>query len=604
MGRGGPEIPLEASEVAAWAKLTVANPKGEPTAEEREQLKALKAAEKKGKDGVLEGVIGRLTTLNGSLATPIPLKKDKIRKALDVAAKALAEAAAESADRPFWLDPPSGTRDFEPAEMRARNWLFGEMRKTGLEFGFKEYDAPVLEHVELYERKAGEEISQQMYAFVDKEGARVTLRPEMTPSLARMVLNLTNLATGEVRTTLPLKWFSIPQCWRFETTQRGRKREHYQWNMDIVGEKSVVAEVELLAAVARFFSRLGVTSEMVGIRVNSRKVLDAAITKAGVPNDKFARVCVVIDKLDKIGDCAVKEMLTDATGDDPLALPAATADVILGCLKAETVEALANVVGLSAEDESIAELSQLFDLAKSYGIADYLQFDSSVVRGLAYYTGVVFEAFDKKGELRAICGGGRYDKLLALYGGEKCDIPCCGFGFGDCVIVELLKENGLLPDIGPSVDVVVAPFSPAMQGPAAAVANKLRLGAKLSVDVALSACKARKAFDLANRQGARLVAFVAPDEWNCDKVRVKDMAVKDPATNEGIQIDVPVKDLANVTAILQAEANAKGAAWLPLGATAPAAAASSPRAPAGATLAAGDNGLKLKTTAKFAALAL
>ena len=140
------------------------------------------------------------------------IKKDKIKKALD---KAAAEAPSEEVPRPFWLDPPSGTRDFEPAEMKVRNWLFDHMRQTAKEFGFKEYDAPVLEHVELYERKAGEEISQQMYCFTDKEGARVTLRPEMTPSLARMVLNLTNLATGEVRAALPLKWFSIPQCWRF-----------------------------------------------------------------------------------------------------------------------------------------------------------------------------------------------------------------------------------------------------------------------------------------------------------------------------------------------------------------------------------------------------
>ena len=196
MGRGGPEIPLEADEVAAWASLTVANPKGEPSAEEREQLKAAKAAEKKGKDAVLEGVLARLGELNKTLAEPIPLKKDKLKKALDAKAKEAAAAAEESASRPFWLDPPSGTRDFEPGDMRVRNWLFGAMRETALEFGFKEYDAPVLEHVELYERKAGEEISSQMYNFVDKEGARVTLRPEMTPSLARMVLNLTNLATG------------------------------------------------------------------------------------------------------------------------------------------------------------------------------------------------------------------------------------------------------------------------------------------------------------------------------------------------------------------------------------------------------------------------
>lgn len=349
MGRGGPDIgaALLGEEVAAWQKLSVANPKGEPSAEEREALKKAKAVEKKGKDALLEALISRLAAANAGSAAPIPLKKDKLKKALDARAKAFLE---ESALRPFWLDPPSGTRDFAPDDMRVRNWLFGEMRKTGLEFGFKEYDAPVLEHVELYERKAGEEISSQMYAFTDKEGARVTLRPEMTPSLARMVLNLTNLATGEVRATLPLKWFSIPQCWRFETTQRGRKREHYQWNMDVVGEHSVGAEVELLAAMARFFARLGITADMVGIRVNSRKVLDVAIARAGVPQDKFARVCVIIDKLDKIGACAVKEMLVDATGEDPLALPPATADIILKCLEAKTVEDLAATVGLESTD--------------------------------------------------------------------------------------------------------------------------------------------------------------------------------------------------------------------------------------------------------------
>ncbi|KAH8049779.1 histidyl-trna synthetase [Aureococcus anophagefferens] len=510
MGRGGPEIPLEADEVAAWASLTVANPKGEPSAEEREQLKAAKAAEKKGKDAVLEGVLSRLGELNKTLAEPIPLKKDKLKKALDAKAKEAAAAAEESASRPFWLDPPSGTRDFEPGDMRVRNWLFGAMRETALEFGFKEYDAPVLEHVELYERKAGEEISSQMYNFVDKEGARVTLRPEMTPSLARM-------ATGEVRATLPLKWFSIPQCWRFETTQRGRKREHYQWNMDIVGERGVTAEAELLAAVARFFSRLGVTSEMVGVRVNSRKVLDVAITKAGVPGDKFA--------------------------------PASSSTSSTRSARAaKSVADLATTVGLPMTDPAIAEIAQLFELADSYGVGDYLQFDSSVVRGLAYYTGVVFEAFDRKGELRAICGGGRYDKLLELYGGEKCDIPCAGFGFGDCVIVELLKENGLLPKLGPSVDVVVAPFSAAMQGPAAPSARNC--GPRAHGRRALQACKARKAFDLANRAGARLVAFVAPDEWDVGK----------------------------------AEARAKGAAWVPVGRSS-SSASPAPAPPAGAVLA-------------------
>ena len=191
------------------------------------------------------------------------------------------------------------------------------------------------------------------------------------------------------------------------------------------------------------------------------------------------------------------------------------------------------------------------------------------------------------------------------YGGEKCDIPCAGFGFGDCVIVELLKENGLLPKLGPSVDVVVAPFSAAMQGPAAAVAAKLR-AAGLTVDAALQACKARKAFDLANRAGARLVAFVAPDEWDVGKVRVKDMLVKDPASDpaDGVQVDVAVDDLGNLVAVLEAEARAKGAAWVPVGRSSSSASPAPAKPPAGSVLADGGNGVALKATAKFAALAL
>eukprot|EP00629_Pelagomonadales_sp_RCC1024_P000414 CAMPEP_0119273858 /NCGR_PEP_ID=MMETSP1329-20130426/10986_1 /TAXON_ID=114041 /ORGANISM="Genus nov. species nov., Strain RCC1024" /LENGTH=560 /DNA_ID=CAMNT_0007274109 /DNA_START=201 /DNA_END=1880 /DNA_ORIENTATION=+ len=557
--RGGPDIGamLEPAEVTAWGLLTVENPKGEPTAEERDRLKALKAEEKKGKKQLLEQVMERLAAHK--------LKKDKVSKALDAAVKAAAASTEEAAARPFWLDPPSGTRDFEPGDMRVRNWLFGEMRATAREFGFKEYDAPVLEHVELYERKAGEEITDQMYCFVDKEGARVTLRPEMTPSLARMVLNLTNLATGEVRAPLPLKWFSVPQCWRFETTQRGRKREHYQWNMDIAGEGGIGAEAELLAAVATFFRRLGVGPEDVGIRINSRKVLDVAVAKAGVPREKFARVCVIIDKLDKIGACAVKELLTDASGDDPLALPPATADVVLACLASKSVPEFAKAAGLPESDPSIKELGELFELCEAYGVGGYMDFDASVVRGLAYYTGVVFEAFDRKGELRAIAGGGRYDRLLALYGGDKCQIPMAGFGFGDCVIVELLKELGKLPNLGPYVDVVVAPFDDAMRGPCQKVAAALR-SAGFSVDAALASCKARKAFDLANRQGARLVAFVAPEEWKRGAVRVKDMLVKDPtkAEPEGLQVDVPLAELGDLAGALERAALAKGAAWQPL----------------------------------------
>ena len=362
--------------------------------------------------------------------------------------------------------------------------------------------------------------------------------------------------------------------------------------MDIVGEPGIVAEVELLTAVATFFKRLGVGPDIVGIRVNSRKVLDVAITKAGVPRDKFEKVCVVVDKLDKIGAEAVKCMLTE-----DLSLPSQTADVILQCLQASSVDDLAKAVGLSQTDPAIAELKTLFELCAAYGVGDYLDFDASVVRGLAYYTGVVFEAFDRKGELRAICGGGRYDRLAELYGGEKCQIPFCGFGFGDCVVVELLKDYGLMPDSSPSVDVVVAPFDATMQPHALKVASSLRK-AGLSVDAALTACKARKAFDLANRQGARLVAFVAPGEWARGLVRVKDMSVKDPSTGEGLQVDVPFSDLASVVSHLQQAASGKGAAWVSLGSSA----APASTTQVGATIGSAGK-LSLKATAKFSALA-
>ena len=183
------------------------------------------------------------------------------------------------------LQPPKGTRDFPPEEMRVRNWLFGHFREVARAFGFDEFDAPVLETEDLYVRKAGEEITQQLYNFEDKGGRRVALRPELTPSFARLILQ-----QGK-SLALPAKWFAVGQCWRYERMTRGRRREHYQWNMDIVGVEGVEAEAELLAAITTFFARLGITSEDVGIKVSSRKVLQAVLARFDVPEESFARPC-------------------------------------------------------------------------------------------------------------------------------------------------------------------------------------------------------------------------------------------------------------------------------------------------------------------------
>jgi len=446
------------------------------------------------------------------------------------------KAAAAPKGNMISVEPPTGTRDFYPEDMRVRNWMFGHFRAVAKAFAFQEYDAPVLESEELYKRKAGEEITQQMYNFVDKGGFQVTLRPEMTPSLARMILARTTEA-GQTKMLLPVKWFSIPQCWRFETTQRGRKREHYQWNMDIVGVKSIGAEVELLAAITSFFTNVGITAQDVGIKVNSRKVMGSILKKFNISEAQFAPVCVVVDKLDKIGpDEVIRELMENAE----TKVPRETAEMIIKTMAAKSVDELKVICGDGVDQEGLTELGQLFDQAKEYGFGDFLVFDASVVRGLAYYTGVVFECFDRSGELRAICGGGRYDRLLSLYGSKQ-EVPCVGFGFGDCVILELLQMKNLLPALEQTADFVVAAFDQGMLAKAMSVAARLRAAGAV-VDMQ---CEPKKkvglTFDYANRVGARFVALVAPTEWDQGMVRVKDLRAEDKTTN---QLDVQLDALA------------------------------------------------------------
>jgi histidyl-tRNA synthetase len=406
---------------------------------------------------------------------------------------------------------PSGTRDFPPDEKRLQNWLFGEFAAVSRLFGFEQIDFPVLESEELFVRKAGEEITEQLYNFEDKGGRRVALRPELTPSLARLALQ-----RGKAL-PLPAKWFAIGQCWRYERATRGRRREHYQWNMDVLGVPGVEAEAELLAAVTTFFARVGLTSKEVGIKVSSRKVLAAVLGRAGVEPEAFGPVCVVVDKMDKLPQDKVVAAL------DGLGLGAGAIELIFDALAIRDVAQLEALLG--PDDEAAADLRRLFDLAAAYGFADWLVFDASVVRGLAYYTGVVFEGFDRAGQLRAICGGGRYDRLLGAFGGE--DVPCAGFGFGDAVIVELLKDSGLLPELGHSVDDLVVCMDESLRPAACGVAARLRAAGR-AVDVVLEGGKKMKwAFRQAERCGAARMVMVAPEEWARGQVRVKELATRE-----------------------------------------------------------------------------
>ena len=399
-----------------------------------------------------------------------------------------------------------GTRDFYPEDMRLRNWLFERFHAAARSHGFEEYDAPVLESEELYTRKAGEEIVGQLYNFEDKGGRAVALRPEMTPSLARMVM----ARAGAL--ALPIKWYSIPQCWRYERTQRGRGREHYQWNVDIWGMNGVEADAELLSVLIQFFDSVGLTSEDLVIRISSRKVLEEVLGSLGIEGETFAQTCVIVDKMDKLPADVIEAQLSE------LGLSAKAISKIVNVLAITDIDSLKS--SLSSESSAVSELQSLFSLCDSYGISDWVSFDASVVRGLAYYTGPVFEAHDRAGNLRAICGGGRYDKLIGTLGGN--DLPATGFGFGDMVVMELLADKGLLPELSSGVGDVVFGMGPELRDAAMKVAGKLRASGR-TVDLVLEHKKMKWVFKHAERCGASRLVMVMPDEWADGKVRIKDL---------------------------------------------------------------------------------
>ena len=417
------------------------------------------------------------------------------------------------------VERPRGTRDFYPNEMRLRSWLFDKFHAASKAHGFEEYDAPILESEELYTRKQGEEITQQLFNFEDKGGRKVSLRPEMTPSLARMVM-------AQAKTLpLPLKWYSIPQCWRYERTQRGRGREHYQWNVDIWGTENISADAELISVMVHFFRSVGLSANDLVIKISSRKVLEEVLGTLGIEGEGFTQTCIIVDKMDKLPSEVIETQLSEI-GLDSSAI--STIQLVLGIKKLDDLKRQ-----LGEESEGVLELMNLFRLLESYQIDEWVEFDASIVRGLAYYTGPVFEAHDRKGELRAICGGGRYNRLLSSLGGN--DLPASGFGFGDMVIMELLNDLGLLPDIPSGSQDVVVSLGEELRPAAMAVASKLREGGR-TVDIILDNKKLKWAFRHADRIGASRLVMIMPDEWREGKIRIKNL-------ESGEENDFTINDL-------------------------------------------------------------
>lgn len=407
------------------------------------------------------------------------------------------------------LQPVKGTRDFFPDEMRMRNWLFQVWRSVSEQAGFEEYDTCVLEHEELYIRKAGDEISKQLYSFEDKGGRRLSLRPEMTPSLARLVLQRTKSLL------FPIKWFSMPQCFRYERMTKGRRREHFQWNADIIGQPDMVAEAEILMLLISACESMGLSAKDIRVFINDRRILNAILSQLNVTEKLHSAILVIMDKRDKVSPETLGTMLKDVgmTSSQVQHLNEYLTKTNLQKLKEEL-----------QHTEGIDELQHLLQLMDTAGYSDYLQFDISIVRGLSYYTGAVFEINSPEKQHRAICGGGRYDSLLSTYGGKS--VPAVGFGFGDVVVLDVLRELERFPELSRTLDYTIIPFDNEQVGIALKIANELRSKGAI-VDCNFSMKKMKKSLHEANESGAKFAILLFPEELKQEKVVIRDMQLRE-----------------------------------------------------------------------------
>ena len=408
------------------------------------------------------------------------------------------------------FDAPRGMRDFYPEDMVWRNRIFDAWRAAAERSGFRNYDACVVESLELLQRKSGEEVSEQIYAFEDKSGRKLALRPEMTPTLARMV------AARQTRLPFPIKWYTIAQCFRYERMTRGRKREHYQLNMDIIGSEDVLCEAEILGAAVTAMRTMGLGDDAWRIHVSSRALLGELLAKSGIPEAQHPAVFIALDKRGKISDEEIAELLR-AEGLDTTAI-AKTFEL----LSVTTLDEAAALAG--ANSLAIANLRDLFALADQMGYGALLTFDIAVIRGLSYYTGIVFEAFDVQRKFRAIFGGGRYDSLLALVGGQP--TPAVGMGFGDVVVGEVLREA-----LGETCPVTrhgyaIGYMAGEQRGAAVALAARLRAEGH-AVDLALLPQKPKHFFSKAGASAAKFAVFLGPDDLASGTAQAKDLETRE-----------------------------------------------------------------------------
>ncbi len=416
-----------------------------------------------------------------------------------------------------------GFREFFPEEFALRRHIFEAWRRVASRYGFEEYDGPPLEPLELYTAKSGAEIVGQLYTFADRGGREVALRPEMTPTLARMVASRAN---GLKK---PIRWFSIPQLFRYERQQRGRLREHFQLNCDLIGEAGPLADAEIIAVAIDAMRELRLTERDVRVRISDRRLLGVLLGEAGLEERHHANAYQLLDKLGRGEYAAARRALLENGASEGAVKRLEGVKEIRVWADLEERFPLATGAGDA--------LHAVIDGLGQMGLGSWLDLDLTIVRGLAYYTGTVFELFDASYSLRAICGGGRYDQLLKHLGGV--DLPALGFGMGDVVLSELLRERGLVPSFEERLDVFLAAVTEADVPHLLPLAHRLR-DEKLRVEFPIGQASLAKQLKLADARQARVAVLLGPDDRARGQAMVKDLA---SGRQEAVPMDQVVETL-------------------------------------------------------------
>lgn len=388
--------------------------------------------------------------------------------------------------------PYKGTRDYYPEDMRLRNWIFETWRKVCQSFGYEEYDAPILEPLELYASKTSEEVvNEQSYTFTDRGDRKVIMRPEMTPSVSRMV------AARRQELGYPLRLFSIPNCFRYERPQRGRLREFWQLNADVFGIEGLDGDVEAILLADSIMQAFGASRDSYEFQISSRKVVDEVFDELGLDKAQRSAALGIIDKKEKVQASQWDKLFDELLGQE-------TASKLIKAL----------------QDESVPEnAQQVIETLQKQGINN-IKFNRYLARGFEYYTDIVFEVFDTNPDNnRSMFGGGRYDGLIAEFGVDP--LPTVGFGMGDVTLVNFLESNGLLPTLETETDIYIATIGDVAE-PAQVVARKLRSQGK-NVAVDLTGRKLDKQIKTAEKKGIKQVLFVGEQELMSGEFKLKDL---------------------------------------------------------------------------------